>query len=82
MTLPVYQQMLGVVTDALLACRKQNGTKLLYVLTTPVPTIGGNASTYNDFDIILGPFLAHSRLQSTPCCPCVAGPLFSMRSGS
>ena len=45
MTLPVYQKMLGAATDALLECRKQKATKLIYILTTPVPTDGGNASS-------------------------------------
>ena len=82
MTLPVYEQMLGVVTDALLACRKQNGTKLLYVLTTPVPTVDGNASTYDDFGItfwdhfsrIFGSNPPHAvRMSWSPCCPCGVG---------
>ena len=38
--------MLGSVTDTLLGCRRNNGTKLIYVLTTPVPTVGGNASSF------------------------------------
>ena len=46
LTLPVYQETLGAITDALVECREQNGTKLIYVLTTPVPTDGGNASAF------------------------------------
>ena len=46
MTLPVYTAMLRAITNSLLRCRQNNGTKLLYVLTTPVPTDGGNASSF------------------------------------
>lgn len=46
LTLPVYQETLGAITDALVACREQNGTKLIYALTTPVPTDKGNASAF------------------------------------
>jgi len=46
LTLPVYKKMLGSVTGALLKCRAQNKTKLLYALTTPVPTDGHNASSF------------------------------------
>ena len=44
MTLPVYTTLLTQITQSLLKCRQSNGTKLLYVLTAPVPTIEGNAS--------------------------------------
>ena len=46
MTPPVYTAMLQAITNSLLRCRQNNGTKLLYVLTTPVPTDGGNASSF------------------------------------
>jgi hypothetical protein len=46
LTLPVYKKMLGAVTDSLLKCRANASrtAKLLYVLTTPVPTNKANAS--------------------------------------
>lgn len=50
LTLDVYEQMLGAIVDVLESCRVNNGTKLLYVLTTPVPSKGGNASSYPSGD--------------------------------
>jgi hypothetical protein len=43
-TLAIYTKMLTNITNQLLHCREQRGTKLLYVLTTPVPTNPKNAS--------------------------------------
>ena len=34
------------ITEHLVQCRETKQTKLVYVLTTPVPTIGGNASSF------------------------------------